>query len=100
MIAKGACPPFDKTFEIGDKLVCPVCGKEFIADENTVYATTKGFTCSWKCFINRVNACEKKKHEEDSSYDFKEIILKEEKKSIEENPPSKKRGRPKKMQLF
>ena len=37
--------------KVGDKLVCPVCGKEFVATEDTVYIIRGGYTCSWKCFL-------------------------------------------------
>lgn len=42
----------------GDKLICPVCGKEFKASDDTKYISsgeyldTCGYTCSWKCFLD------------------------------------------------
>lgn len=36
---------------IGDKLICPVCGKEFTVTEDTKYIAAGGFTCDWKCFM-------------------------------------------------
>ena len=51
-------------------LVCPVCGKEFEADDNTRYIINGGYTCSKKCFLteskkrkDEKNAVEKKKIE-------------------------------------
>jgi hypothetical protein len=41
---------------IGEKLICPVCGKEFIASDGTKYIVAGGFTCSWKCFLIRVKS--------------------------------------------
>lgn len=32
-------------------LICPVCGEEFEASENTKYIISGGYTCSWKCFL-------------------------------------------------
>ena len=33
-------------------LICPVCGKEFKADENTMYIANGGYVCDWKkCFM-------------------------------------------------
>lgn len=39
---------------IGEKLVCPVCGKEFKATDDTKYIARGGFTCDWKCFLSSV----------------------------------------------
>ena len=36
--------------KVGEKLVCPVCGKEFKATENTVFVIHNAYTCSWACF--------------------------------------------------
>lgn len=33
-------------------LVCPICGKEFEANDDTRYIIGGGYTCSWKCFLN------------------------------------------------
>lgn len=103
MISKGSCPPFNQTFNIGDKLICPVCGKEFIADENTCFATTKGFVCGWPCFIDKVNECESKKAktcEIEKPWKNIKILNKNIKEKIEEEPVKKKRGRPRKNVLF
>ena len=32
-------------------LICPVCGKEFEANDDTRYIVAGGYTCSWKCFL-------------------------------------------------
>ena len=39
--------------EIGDQLVCPVCGKEFTATEDTKYLVNRQYVCEWKCFLKR-----------------------------------------------
>lgn len=44
--------------------VCPICRKEFEADDNTRYIIGGGFVCSWKCFSvedKRRNAEKKEK---------------------------------------
>jgi hypothetical protein len=91
---KGHCPPFRQTFNVGDELVCPVCGEKFIADENTSYAIPSGFVCSLYCFFDRVNKVEKER--EDPQKPFKLIPLGEKRtnKIVEEQPKKKKRGRP------
>lgn len=38
------------TRTIGEKLKCPICGKEFITTENTCFIISGGYTCSWECF--------------------------------------------------
>ena len=51
----------------GETLICPVCGKEFIVDDDTKYIAGGGYTCSWKCFQKEVKRSEKedrKKFEE------------------------------------
>ena len=52
---------FDVT--IGEKLNCPICGKQFIASDDTKYIIGNAFTCDWKCFLNEVKrmSLEKKK---------------------------------------
>ena len=45
---------------IGDKLKCTVCGKEFIVSVDTVYITRGGYTCGWKCFLDSVRETQKK----------------------------------------
>lgn len=43
--------------------VCSVCGKEFVANDNTRYIINGGYTCSWKCFLNESKKREYKKAE-------------------------------------
>lgn len=31
--------------------VCPICGKEFEANDDTRYIIGGGYTCSWRCFL-------------------------------------------------
>lgn len=47
--------------KIGDRLVCPVCNKEFKATDDTKYIAKGGYiyVCSWKCFLTRVKEAEK-----------------------------------------
>ena len=40
--------------QLGDKLVCPVCGKEFTVTEDTKYIIKDAYTCDWKCFRTEV----------------------------------------------
>lgn len=47
--------------QLGEQLVCPVCGKEFRATEDTNYIVKEGFVCSWKCFLKRVEENQDKK---------------------------------------
>lgn len=46
-------PPF-----IGDKLICPVCKKEFTVTEDTNYYVKGGPVCNWKCFKQRLKDTE------------------------------------------
>ena len=45
-------------------LVCPVCGKEFEANDDTRYIIAGGFTCSWKCFLAESKKRREAKQEE------------------------------------
>ena len=47
--------------KIGERLVCPVCNKEFKATDDTKYIVSGGYTCSWKCFLTRVKEAEDEK---------------------------------------
>ena len=47
--------------KLGEKLICPVCNKEFKATEDTNYIVKDGFVCSWKCFLNKVNETQEDK---------------------------------------
>ena len=53
---------------IGEKLECPICGKEFKVTEDTNSIIGGGYTCSWKCFLD------------------------ETKRRLEENPPPQKQS--------
>lgn len=46
---------------IGEKLICPVCGKEFKVSDDTKYIVAGGYTCSWKCFLTKVIESSQKK---------------------------------------
>lgn len=46
---------------IGEKLICPVCGKEFKATEDTKYIAGGGYTCDWKCFLVKAKESSQKK---------------------------------------
>lgn len=41
-------------FNKGDKLICSVCNKEFIVNEDTNYIIGNQPVCSWKCFLKHV----------------------------------------------
>ena len=40
-----------KSLEPQGFLICPVCQKEFEANDDTKYFISGGYTCSWKCFL-------------------------------------------------
>ena len=44
-----------------DKLICPVCGKEFKVGEDTHYIISGGYTCGWKCFLDEMKRREAEK---------------------------------------
>lgn len=46
------------------KLICPVCGEEFEANDDTRYIIAGGYTCVWKCFLDEVKKRESQKKEE------------------------------------
>ena len=55
---------YQKGFQMNttsEKLICPVCGKEFKATPDTCYIISGRYTCSWKCFLNEVKRREKEK---------------------------------------
>lgn len=35
-----------------EKLICPICGKEFAFNDDIRYIIAGGYTCSWKCFLD------------------------------------------------
>ena len=41
-------------FSKGDKLLCGVCNKDFVVDENTNYIINIQPVCSQKCFLQYV----------------------------------------------
>lgn len=43
-------------YNIGDKLTCSVCNKEFKVSDDTKYICNGGYVCSWKCFINHIRS--------------------------------------------
>ena len=45
-------------------LICPICNKEFEANEDTRYIISGGYTCSWKCFLKEMKKREAKKKAE------------------------------------
>ena len=53
-----------------EKLICPVCGKEFEANDDTRYIIAGGYTCTWECFLKeskeRDTIKESKKRNKDS----------------------------------
>lgn len=47
--------------KIGDKCVCPMCGKEFEVSADTAHIVKGGYTCSWRCFLARIKKTEVEK---------------------------------------
>lgn len=39
---------------INDTLICPVCGKRFLPNDDSKYLIGKEYTCSWDCFLKKV----------------------------------------------
>ena len=39
---------------INNTLICPVCGKRFLPNNDSKYLIGKEYTCSWDCFLNKV----------------------------------------------
>ena len=54
---------FTDKIVIGEKLDCPVCGKEFKVTSDTCYVANGGYVCSWKCFLGHT-VYNKKSNEE------------------------------------
>ena len=54
---------FTDKIVIGEKLDCPVCGKEFKVTSDTCYVANGGYVCSWKCFLRHA-VYNKKSNEE------------------------------------
>ena len=39
---------------INNTLICPVCGKRFLPNDDSKYLIGKEYTCSWDCFLDKV----------------------------------------------
>lgn len=52
-----------KSTDTSDKLICPVCGKEFIPNDDTNYIIAGGYTCNWKCFLDEAKRRDAAKQE-------------------------------------
>ena len=39
---------------INNTLICPVCGKRFLPNDDSKYLIGKEYTCSWDCFLKKV----------------------------------------------
>lgn len=50
------------TIKLGDKLLCPICGKEFTVTENTKYIFNKQYACEWPCFLEKVKKCDEERN--------------------------------------
>ena len=49
---------FNDKLILGEKLSCPICGKEYKVNADTCYIAGGGYVCSWKCFLKRVTGRE------------------------------------------
>lgn len=49
--------------KIGEKVICPVCKKQYIFSEENCYIICGDYACEWKCFIGHVKKIEKEKEE-------------------------------------
>lgn len=38
---------------INNTLICPVCGKRFLPNDDSKYLIGKEYTCSWDCFLKK-----------------------------------------------
>ncbi len=47
--------------------ICPICNKEFKANDDTRYLVKDEYTCSWKCFLKEVKRIEEEKAERKKS---------------------------------
>ena len=88
---------------IGDKLICPVCEKEFTVSDDTKYLVKSEFTCSWKCFLKYVNKTQtvESGNRRKTFNPITEVKKEEPKLSPvieEEQPVKRKRGRPRKVE--
>ena len=39
---------------INNTLICPVCDKRFLPNDDSKYLIGKEYTCSWDCFLKKV----------------------------------------------
>lgn len=39
---------------IGEEIICPVCGTIFEVTEDAKYFISGDYTCGWKCFLDEV----------------------------------------------
>ena len=47
--------------KLGDRLVCPICGQEFMFTEDTKYIFDNEYACNWKCFLEKVKKCDEER---------------------------------------
>ena len=47
--------------QLGEEVICPICGKKFKITVDTVSFIAGDCTCSWKCFLNEVKRKEAEK---------------------------------------
>ena len=73
--------PFRK---VGDIVVCPRCGNKFKYTDDHKYVWSNEFVCSWGCFTGK-----------DISVTKKEIVVEQ-----TPTPIKKKRGRPRKGEMY
>lgn len=57
-------------------LICPVCQKEFEANDDTRYIIAGGYTCSWKCFLAETKRRRLAKEAEESQKRKEKITIK------------------------
>ena len=78
----------------GDKLTCSICGKSFIAGDDTCYIRKGAFVCSWKCFTFDVKRPKERNQNVDELAEL--FSPKTKTKDTTQEEPVKKRGRKKK----
>lgn len=52
--------------KIGDKVICPVCKKQYTFSEENYCIISGEYTCDWKCFTGQVKKVMKEKEEQTS----------------------------------
>lgn len=50
--------------KIGDKVICPVCQKQYIFSVENAYIISGDYACDWKCFMTRAKTVMKEKETE------------------------------------